>query len=416
MRYLIVSCVYPPEPVVSSLTSAQVAMAISIGHDVTVVSAFPNRPSGRLYDGFRRKLVQREKDGSGIDLIRCFSFFSGESNVVSRFLENMSFGIMAGVAIAVMRRPGVIYANTWPIFASGMLALIAKIRRIPIVISIQDIYPESLAVQGRISMKHPVMRLLKKIDTWIADSARHMIVISNQFAETYRKERGIDPSRMSVIPNWFDSRSIELEVDTVAFRQRMGIPENIFLLTYGGNIGVAAGVETVIQAMDELRDTPDICLLVAGDGSQLKECRRIAQKLPESRIKFYSPWPPDKTSVVLRSADLLVLPTRGKQSLASVPSKLIVYMFVAKPVLALAMPDSETKRVVQEAGCGWMIDPDQPKLLAEQIMKIHAMERSELTRRGEAGREYAAQHFSKDVCLSKVIDVINNAADQRTGN
>jgi colanic acid biosynthesis glycosyl transferase WcaI len=99
MHILIVSCVFPPEPVVSSQTSAQIAQAlVERGHDVTVIAPFPSRPAGKLYPGYSRRLYERKHE-SGFGLIHCFTFLSAESRMASRFMENISFGLTSGVAV-----------------------------------------------------------------------------------------------------------------------------------------------------------------------------------------------------------------------------------------------------------------------------------------------------------------------------
>jgi glycosyltransferase involved in cell wall biosynthesis len=411
------SCVFPPEPVVSALTSADVARElIKDGDSVTVVTSFPSRPGGKLYPGYIQQFRSLEVSPDYGKVIRCFTIPSSKSSLMSRFLENLSFGLSSALFVLTHPRPAAVYVNTWPIFASGLLTFTTKLRRIPMVLSVQDIYPESLALQNRLSSKHPIMFILKKLDTLIARSAKRVIVISREFAEFYRKYRGMKTEHLSVIPNWFDSKLISLGVNTATFRRRLSISEETFLMTYAGNIGVASSLETVLKAMSGCRDMHNLLLLIAGDGSQLNECKRLARDYSEGQVKFYSPWPVEETSVVLRSANLLVLPTRGKQSLASVPSKLITYMLAARPVVAQAVCGSETARVVQDSGCGWVVRPDQPKLLANQIRLICALGRSELERRGKAGRAYALNHFRKEVCLPKVIDIIRSVSANKDCN
>jgi colanic acid biosynthesis glycosyl transferase WcaI len=110
--------------------------------------------------------------------------------------------------------------------------------------------------------------------------------------------------------------------------------------------------------------------------------------------------------VVLRSANILVLPTQGQQSLASVPSKLIAYLMAGKPVIALAVPGSDIARIVREAACGWVIRPNRPNLLAGQIKCVYAMPKDNLDQRAEAGRKYALSHFTREACLPRVIELV----------
>lgn len=412
MRFLIVSCVFPPEPVVSSKTSAQVAQAlIERGHDVTVITTFPSRPAGSLYPGYLRRLFQRQAESARFELVRCFSILSPESSMVSRFLENISFGLTGGWAALTSRRPDVIYANTWPIFATGILLLVARIRCIPLVVSIQDVYPESLISQERIQADGWLARWMQRVDRLIAHKCRAVIVISETFAAIYRDERGVSPDRLYVVPDWMDSKSIVPDDGRAdEFRINRNIPIDAFLAVYGGNVGMAAGVETIVEAFRYLKDIENMYIVIAGEGSSLLACQDLARKIDRRRILFHTPWPEEETSMVLSAADVLVLPTRGRQSTASVPSKLISYMLAARAVIALALPRSDVAEMIERSGCGWVVEPDQPDLLASKIKEVMAMDSTDLAQRGHAGRTFALKNLTRESNLPRLLNILEQAA------
>jgi glycosyltransferase involved in cell wall biosynthesis len=411
MRMLIISCVYPPEPVVSSQTSAQIVQElVQRGHDVIVITSFPNRPAGKIYPGYSRRLFQAENK-DGYRLIRCFGSISTKSQIFSRLMENITFGVTACLAALTVPKPAVVYSNTWPIFAAGLMWLASWLRRVPMVISIQDMYPESLISQKRLHPHGHVAKILRSIDGFLARRCAGVIAISSRFGDLYHNDRGVATERIHVIPNWIDGRVIDPDDPrAVIVRSRFNLPANARLAVYGGNIGVAAGVETLIEAIRCLENESGFHLLVAGEGSQLAICQDLAQQVSPDRIAFCTPWPKDETSSVLSAADFLILPTRGRQSLASVPSKLITYMLSAKPVLSLAWPDSDLANIVEQSGCGWVVEPDRPDLLAAQIKRVMDIDANELSQRGLAGRQYALANFSKEVCLPRVIDILDQVA------
>lgn len=411
MRVLIVSCVFPPEPVVSAQTSAALAEDLAqCGHDVAVITAFPSRPAGKLFSGYKRRLFTSRRTKSGFELLRCFTIPSPESALVSRLLENLSFGLTGGWAALTARHPDVIYANTWPVIASGILALVATLRKIPLVISIQDIYPESMISQQRLRADSMVARAMRALDRWIVTRSTAVVVISDSFAQIYRTSRRAVPEKLHIIPNWMDERSLADGTNAMTYRASRNIPTDAFVVVYGGNVGTAAGVRILIEAMRYLKEMQDLYLIIAGEGSHLAECRELGLTVSPERILFHTPWRKEETASVLGAADLLVLPTQGRQSAASVPSKLISYMLASRPILALAVPDAELASLVTRSGCGWVIEPDRADLLAEKIKEIKLKKPDELGRLGQAGRAFALANLTQGVCLPKLVNLLGRAA------
>lgn len=322
------------------------------------------------------------------------------------------FGVSAAALLAVLPRPALIYSNTWPIFATGLMALVAGLRRIPYVVSVQDVYPESFSSQGRGSRSGLPYRVMRWIDRQIAKNARHIIVISDAFAEIYANDRGIPRNRITVVPNWVEAseQPIDPEAPT-ALRLRFSIPPDAFLVAYGGNIGVAAGVDMLVRAFQYT--SPDVFGLIAGEGSELVRCQKLAGEIALHKIDFFSPWPIEETMPLYQAADLLVLPTSGSQSMASVPSKMIRYMLSGRPILATGMPESDLARLINVSQCGWLIPPDNPMALAQKIEEIKNLPRSELEQRGQSGRRYALENLTSQACLPKIIKIIEEAAHGR---
>ena len=379
------------------------------GHDVTVIAPFPSRPEGQVFPGFRRRLFVSSRESGGIRVIRCFSAISRAARLVSRLSENVSFGLSGGLAMAMMRRPDVVYANTWPIFASGITALVALFRRIPIVVSVQDVYPESLFSLGRLRKGSFFARLMRFVDARIAHLASGIIVISPRVEQIYLTDRGIPPERVHLIANWRESEPPPALETVGQRRDGWKLNPGTFLFLFAGNVAAACGVEDVIEAISNLSAESSAQLVIAGSGGALEKCRSIASHQVSQRTVFCGSFPARETLAILSAADVLILPTQGDQSLVSMPSKLISYMLAARPVLAIARLESDLARLVNESGCGWVVEPGAPEQLSRQMSAVMAMDRSVLAHMGSLGREYALAHFSTEVCLPKVIGVIEQA-------
>lgn len=410
MRVVLVSCVFPPEPLTSASTSHSLAWELTRrGHDVTVITSYPSRPGGQVLSGFRRHLFGHLERENGIEIVRCFSTTSRNSTLLSRLAENLSFGFCAGLAVARVRRPDVIYANTWPIFAAGIASWIARVRQVPIVLSIQDVYPESLISLKKLNPGTRLARLLRWLDARIARIASAVVVISESAEVIYSHDREIPQERIHLIANW---RTMENQAPVGIARQQRklwGIQTDAFLVVFAGNVAAACGIESVIGTVSGLGEDSLVRLVIAGSGSALERCRSIARQHKSGSVKFSGPFLANETLAILSAGDILILPTQGDQSLVCMPSKLISYMMSGRPVLAVARLDSDLARVVNEAGCGWVVEPGESEELVRQLGIIVAMERSELTRMGLLGRQYALTHFSTEACLPKLVAVIENA-------
>lgn len=411
MRAVVLSCVFPPEPVTSASTSHAIAGELSRqGHEVTVIAPYPSRPGGRVFPGFRRRLFQQTREGSGIRLVRCFSTTSRTAALASRFLENLSFGLSGGLMLALHPRPDVVYSNTWPVFASLIAALTARLRRVPIVVSVQDVYPESLFSLHKLSRGSALARLLRSVDALVARWASGVIVISPSARATYLADRRVPAHRVHLIPNWRDPAAPPPPGDAVRRRTEWGLASGAFLFLFAGNVAAACGLEQVIEAAGRLPAAPPFGLVIAGAGGALQTCRELARRAASRKIIFPGAFQARETLSILGAADVLILPTQGDQSLVSMPSKLIPYMLAARPVLAVARAGSDLARVVNESGCGWVVEPGDPAQLASRMAAAMALGPPELDRMGALGRQYALARFSTQACLPSVIHVLENAA------
>jgi glycosyltransferase involved in cell wall biosynthesis len=408
---MLVASVFPPEPLSSGFTSHALAQALAgRGHKVTVLANYPNRPNGRTFPGYRRSLFPHRERQNGIEVVRCFSTISRSSTLLSRLAENLSFGLSAGCALAMATRPDVIYINAWPLFAASIVSFIAWARGIPIVQSIQDVYPESLVSLGRLDRGASITKWLMGLDAAIGRISSAVVVISEAVEEIYLHSRGIPRDQVHRIPNW---RPVEHQPSLEAVqrqRRSWGVAPGDFLLVFAGNVAEACGIENVISAVSGLSSPMRLRMVVAGAGSALTRCRNLASRICSERVTFSGSFAPKETLSILGAGDLLILPTQGDQSLVSMPSKLISYMMAGRPILAVAHPRSDLARAVIASGCGWVIAPGDPALLARELEGIVAVERTELIRKGQLGREYALANYATEACLPRLVAVVEEAA------
>lgn len=410
MRVTIVCPVFPPEPIVSASTTFDIARAlVQNGHQVTVITAYPSRPAGRIYEGYRRRLLEVKDHPEGFRIVRCGSSISRKPSFLSRGAQNITFGLLSAVAQVIYGRADVVYVITWPLFARGCTALTARMFRTPFLLSEQDIYPESLLARSRVDRNSLLYRVMLAVDGGVARLAARVVVLTEALAEEYQSSRRLAGGVVHRVPNWTQVPDPCEEEVGLNYRRRHNIPESAFVIAYAGTFAESAGVDQLIRALALLSIDREMVLLLAGDGACFEGCRAMAGNVPGLRVVLHRPYHPKDASGVLGAADVLVVPTRGQISLTALPSKLMHYMFAARPVLAACNPNSELAHIVAASGCGWVAEPDNAPALAQLLQLIIHAPHESLRRMGENGCDYARRHFSPEACLPKVIRLIEDS-------
>jgi len=400
MRILIVTAVFPPEPVVSAQIGRDLYDYLTgQGHQVTVLCPYPTRPYGAQYP--KLSAHEQYEDAAGVSsrVVRLESFTAPKSQLLPRMLESFSFGRQ--VCRWLRRNAGqvdVVYANTWPLFSQAMVARYCARRNIPLVLHIQDIYPESLLCKLPRPIQGLIARPLRALDRWVAKSAASVVVISEGMRNVYTLDRHLDSAKVITIPNWSDSQPFENMPSRSKACSQYNVPESLFTFMFLGNIGKVAGVDYLIRAF-HMASLPKAQLVIAGDGAAKADCIELAHRLGVENVRFISDPDATHTPLLLSMADVCMLPMRSGAGASSIPSKLLAYMLSGKPVLATVDADSDTARCINEADCGWVGEPENDEWLSMQMREVAARGRGETAdyrlqtvdlrdgRRGGGGRD-----------------------------
>jgi len=399
-KILIVSAVFPPEPVVSANLSSDVAKALIVRNSPFVVSPPPSRPYGFNFDN------KYSHDYFEFKHIQLKSYTCPQSRLIGRLMESYSFGKHSSRLIKQRAQDiDLIYANTWPLLAQFLTVKTSKRFRIPIIIHVQDVYPESLT--SKLPIISQLLNIcLLPIDKYILRNASIVIAISDKMKNYLVKTRKLDGQKVFVIPNWQD------EEEFISFRQskQKNVSNNTFTFMYLGNIGPVAGIDLLIDGFVK-NNMPNCRLIIAGSGSQKEYLQKKCIQDKLVHIEFWDV-PKGKVPEIQDQADVMLLPIKKGAASSSIPSKMPAYMFSAKPIIATVDCDSDTANAIREAGCGWVIEPENPTALASMMQKVSMMAGEELLAMGLRGREYALQHFSKQANLSKLVSVIEGVLEK----
>lgn len=406
---VILTAVYPPEPVVSARMAWDLAHFLADRENkVTVICPQPSRPANADYRQHTTSETPIVTFEDGIEVVRLPSFVAPESSLLPRLYESWSFGRHACQYLARnLQKPDAMYVNVWPLMAQAQIVQYAKQRGIPLVLQIMDIYPESLLGKLPVILRGILSLPLLKLDTWIVQQARSVVVISDNMRCTYTGSRRIPGGRIFTIPTWQDDTLFEQVPDRIAICHRYGIPDNLFTFLYLGNIGPVAGVDFLIRAFHKAA-IDEAQLVIVGDGSAKADCVKLVDSLSTGHVHFVSD--PDSANVPLLQsmAHVCVLPLKRGAGMSSIPSKLPAYLFSSKPVLATVDVDSDTAQLIQKAECGWVGEPENLDWLARKMVEVVCITDKELSVLGEKGKVFGIKHYSKAQGVQRLADIVTS--------
>ena len=393
MSILLVTAVFPPEPVVSAKLSYDIASELCKTNDIIVLSPPPSRPFGFRFENQDAKFK--------FNHIKTQSYVYPKSNFLGRFRESYSFGKHCYWYITKNKKEiRLIYGNTFPLLSQYFLVKAAKKFNIPIVIHVQDIYPESITNKLP-NIFYLFTSILLKLDTYVLHNSSRIIVISDRMKEYLIKTRKIEKSRLTIIANWQDETAF---IEYRLKNERLTDDSGQFTFMYLGNIGPVAGIEFIISAFVRAK-IKNSRLIIAGDGSMKESLIKRVNEYKKSNIEFWSV-PEGQVPEIQSQADILILPMKKNTATSSIPSKLTAYMFSQKPIIACVDKDSDIANALNEAGNGWVVEPENTESLSKTMVAVADIPIEELMILGKKGYNYALTNFSKRINLDKLIKII----------
>ena len=389
---LIASALFPPETVVSANLSYDIALELATNNEVVVLSPKPTRPYGVIFD-------ESYKLNKQFEHVVLNSYTCSRSNIFGRFRESYSLGRhLAKYIDNNHQKISVIYANIWPLFAQRALLKNAEKYDIPVVLHVQDIYPESLSEKIK-AMKGLINILFTPIDRKNLELSTHIVTISEQMKGYLIKTRRISKDKFSIIHNWQnDSNFVEFQGTEV--REKDGN----FRFLYLGTINITAGVDLLIHAFSKA-DMLNASLIIAGDGPDKERCIQIAKKYNKN-ICFKSASPKQVPELQAES-EVLLLPLKKGVAKTALPSKMTAYMMSGKPIIASIDEDSGAAEIIKLNDCGWVVEAENEGGLIRCMQKAREADSGLLEKMGDASLQYAKNNLSKVSNLHKISSIIN---------
>jgi colanic acid biosynthesis glycosyl transferase WcaI len=398
LRILLLTQWFDPEPTFKGLVFARELQAL--GHEVEVITGFPNYPGGKLYPGYSQKWLSRNViDGVHVTRVPLYPSHSGSAikrvfNYVSFMLSSCLYGIFGA------KRADIIYVYHPPITAGLAAAAIGFFRRIPYVIDVQDLWPDTLHSTGMINNER-ALALAGKVCNWTYRRAKHVVVLSPGFRKILI-ERGIPAERLSVIYNWCDEQALAIDSATTVDTSYM---DGHFNVVFAGNIGKAQALEAVIRAAQIIweRDR-SIRFVLVGAGVEVESLKVLAAQLNVQNVRFVPRVPMCEVGTILSRAEVLLVHLKDDPLFSiTIPSKTQAYLAVGKPILMGVRGDAAD--LVTQAQAGIAVTPENDKEIADAVLRLAALSAPEREQMAANAMKFYHQKLSLKIGSCKFADL-----------
>ncbi|MGP1717931.1 MAG: glycosyltransferase family 4 protein [Methylophilus sp.] len=409
MKVLIVSQYFWPE----SFRINEVARDLQqSGHEVEVLTGKPNYPEGIFYQGYSGARPVEEL-WNDIPVHRLPMIARGKNNKYKLVLNYLSFifsGLLLGPFMLRKKQFDVIFVYApSPIFQVIPASFIGWLKKIPVVLWVQDLWPQSVSATGHIESKL-ALKLLEKAVSFAYQHTDLLLAQSKAFIPQIKRLSPPDPP-VKYLPNSVDDSFLSPVAEYQASIQAL---ETGFNVMFAGNIGSAQAIETIVDAAEKLKLNAEIKFVILGRGSKLDWLQAQISSRNLYNIVLAGHHPVEAMPHLLRQASVLLV-TLAKQPIfeLTIPSKIQAYLASGKPVIACL--DGEGARVIREAQAGLTVPAENVDLLVEAIMQLYETQQNDLEQMGLNGQNYFKMHFQHHLVMNSLISHLQEAIQQKQG-
>lgn len=400
MKILLLAQWFDPEPTFKGLLFAQALR--DEGHEVEVLTGFPNYPGGKLYDGF--KICAYQKDiMDGIIVHRSPLYPSHDGSSIKRIFNYLSFAVSSFVVgLVKTRNIDVIYSYHPPLTASLSALLLGFFKRVPFVIDVQDLWPDTLSATGMVKNQN-ILSIVGKVCDFVYKRAAKIVVLSPGFKSCI-ESRGVHGNKIEVIYNWCNESALNNFEESA-----VKLPSNGNLnLVFAGNLGLAQGLPSIINAAEILqKNNIKVNIVLLGDGVAKPQAIHDAQVKFLNNVFFLPRVTMQQVGGVLSKADMLLVHlTKNKLFEITVPSRTQASFAMAKPIVMGVSGDAAD--LVKQSGSGVICEPDNPSSLAEAITKLSSLSDYQRTLMGNKGHDFYYKKLSLKIGVAKFIRIFKD--------
>jgi glycosyltransferase involved in cell wall biosynthesis len=414
LKILFISQYFPPEGAAPAARIGETAVAwVREGHEVRVLTGFPNYPNGIVPESYRKKLwriVVREKM-EGVRVTRTWLWARPNSGKWNRAVYYLSFFVSSLITGMFLGRPDVVVATSPPPFVALSGFLLARAKRVPFVFEVRDLWPESLTVLQPGAGQSALHSAVNAIVRLLYRKSEHIVVVSPAFKPHLQAEWGVAAERITVVENGILPDFFTPEGAGWELRKQLNLDQK-FVASYIGTIGVAHGLEAILNAAEILKDHDDIVFMLVGDGAERADLEEIAKRRGLNNVRFLGLQPRQMVPALLRASDVaLVLLKKSGVFKTVIPSKMLETMGCGRPCIVGIQGQGE--EILQRAQAGIAIEPENARELAEAVLNL-ASDPSVAAEYGRNGRRHVLQFYCRDTLAQKYAATL--AAVARAGS
>lgn len=415
MKILYFKSYFYPEDVASAyLGLNELEAYVNSGMDVVLYTPTPTRgisdEDRRIYSTVKKH--ERWHDGHLV--IHRFSLYREGRNPLLRALRYIIQEIKLfnrAVFSKDARECNIIKVSSTPPLQCAMAALVKKVRHIPIVYDLQDIFPDSLAGTGLAKKNGILWKIGRAIENFTYRNSDIIIVISEDFKKNIMA-KGVPAEKIIVVYNWVDQNAV---IDVPRSENKLFAKYNLdpskFYVTYNGNIGLTQNMDMLLEVAKSLEANKDIHFVLVGNGAYLEQVKQIVADRKISNIHLLPFQPYEDISHVFSLGDVSLVISKPGVGANSVPSKTWSIMSASRPVLA-NFDENELKTIIEENKCGIFTKAGDKAAFMDAILKLYN-DRELCKEYGRNGRQFVMENLTKEVGTQKYVDVIKSVVSQR---
>jgi glycosyltransferase involved in cell wall biosynthesis len=417
LRILLLTVYFPPDTGSAAHLFYELGRAlVKRGHEVTVLTSMPGYHALGPLEKYKGKKRIRE-DMDGMEVVRVATPQLPRHLLVGRALWQFGGALaffLSGLALP-SHDVAIVYSPPLPL---GLTAWgLKKLRGIPFILNVQDLFPQSIIDLGLLRNRW-LIRLFEGMERFVYARADATTVHSEGNRQHVARKLGIEKAeKVRVIPNWVDTRFIQPGPRINWFREEHSLG-NAFIASFAGVLGYSQDLDIVLEAACILKDEnpqSDILFLIVGDGVERPRLEAKAQQMGLDNVRFLPMQPREKYPAVLHASDIGLVTLHAEVRTPVVPSKILSIMAAGRPVVAAMNLDGDGPRLIAEARCGLCVPPEDPRALAQAVLKLYhdPSLREEL---GRNGRRYAEEHLSLEACSGRYEELLQRIAEEGKGS